>query len=167
MITPTVTAANLDRCIYCRHPILTAFVYIPAVRGTNLVAPAHARCAELAHSDLPADELEAEKTKHLAAPGRPRSSVLAGHAANRPGRPMTPRGGPAGPPSQREGIKLTLSLVTEPPHLAESLALALEYDRNATMNLTAVMSEVVARYITMIEETPCKVLITDLEANLP
>ena len=67
MITPTVTAANLDRCLYCRHLILTAFVYIPAVRGTNLVAPAHARCAELAHSDLPADELAAEKAKHLAA----------------------------------------------------------------------------------------------------
>ena len=67
MITPIVTAANLDRCIYCRRPILTAFVYIPAVRGTNLVAPAHARCAELAHSDVPADELEAEKTKHLTA----------------------------------------------------------------------------------------------------
>ena len=101
---------------------------------------------------------------------------------------MTPRGGPAGPPSQREGIKLTLSLITEPPHLAESLALALvprthqvsgvlDYDQNVTMNLTGVMSEVISRYIprpldvaggyiSMVEETPCKVLITDLGASL-
>ena len=35
------------------------------------------------------------------------------------------------------------------------------------MNLTAVISEVIARYITMIEETPCKVLITDMKASLP
>ena len=48
MITPTVTAANLDRCPFCRHLILTAFVYIKAVRKTNYVTAAHARCAELA-----------------------------------------------------------------------------------------------------------------------
>jgi hypothetical protein len=66
MITPTVTAANLDRCPFCRHPILTAFVYIQAVRKTNYVTPAHARCAELAAADLPAAELEAAKTEHLA-----------------------------------------------------------------------------------------------------
>jgi hypothetical protein len=80
MITPTVTAKNrLDRCPYCHHPILTAFVYIPAVRGTDLVVTAHARCVELASkrvgrgrhdrtddADLPAAELEAAKAEHLA-----------------------------------------------------------------------------------------------------
>ena len=69
MITPTVTAANLDRCLYCHHLILTAFIYIPAVRGTDLVAPAHAHCVELASkrrdADLPAEELAAAKAKHI------------------------------------------------------------------------------------------------------
>jgi hypothetical protein len=66
MITPTVTAADLDRCPFCRHLILTAFVYIKAVRKTNYVTAAHARCAELATADLPAAELEAAKAKHIA-----------------------------------------------------------------------------------------------------
>jgi hypothetical protein len=66
MITPTITANDLDRCVYCHRLILTAYVYIPAVRGTDLVVTAHARCAELATSDLPADELAAAKTEHLA-----------------------------------------------------------------------------------------------------
>ena len=66
MITPTVTAANLDRCLYCHRLILTAYVYIPAVKGTNLVVPAHARCVELATADMPADEVEAAKAEHLA-----------------------------------------------------------------------------------------------------
>ena len=69
MITPTVTAANLDRCLYCHHLILTAFVYIPAVRGTDFVAPAHAHCVELASkrsdADMPTAELEAAKAKHI------------------------------------------------------------------------------------------------------
>jgi hypothetical protein len=66
MITPTVTAADLDRCPFCRHLILTAFVYIKAVRKTNYVTAAHARCAELATADMPAAELEAAKAEHLA-----------------------------------------------------------------------------------------------------
>ena len=72
-------------------------------------------------------------------------------------------------PTRRDGITLTLTLVTEPPHLAESLALALKPtdDQTITMNLTAVVSEVIARYISMIEETPCKAHITDIKANLP
>ena len=69
MITPTVTAANLDRCPFCRHLILTAFVYIKAVRKTNYVTAAHARCAELASkrsdADMPAEELAAAKAKHI------------------------------------------------------------------------------------------------------
>jgi hypothetical protein len=65
MITPTVTATDLDRCLYCHRLILTAFVYIPAVRGTDLVVPAHARCAELATSNLPDDQLEAARAEHL------------------------------------------------------------------------------------------------------
>ena len=65
MITPTVTAANLDRCPFCRHLILTAFVYIQAVRKTNYVTAAHARCAELATADMPAEELAAAKAKHI------------------------------------------------------------------------------------------------------
>jgi hypothetical protein len=79
MITPTITAANLDRCLYCHRPILTAYVYLPAVRGTNLVVTAHARCAELAServgrgvhdrtddADMPADQLATAKAEHLA-----------------------------------------------------------------------------------------------------
>jgi hypothetical protein len=66
MITPTVTAANLDRCPFCRRRILTAFVYIAAVRGTDLVVTAHARCVELATSDLPADQLATAKAEHVA-----------------------------------------------------------------------------------------------------
>jgi len=77
-MTPTSTANHaqpncglapdrgLDRCIYCRHPILTAFVYLLAVRKTNYVLTAHARCAELAASNLPADQLAAAKAEHLA-----------------------------------------------------------------------------------------------------
>jgi hypothetical protein len=71
---------------------------------------------------------------------------------------------PTTPPARRNCVTLTLTLTTEPQYLAESLAL--NYDQNVTMNLTAVMSEVIARYISMIEETPCKVLITDVEASL-
>ena len=69
-------------------------------------------------------------------------------------------------PARRDAVTLTITVVTEPHYLAESLALGLDYDQTVTMNLTAVMSEVIARYITMIEETPCKVLITDMKANL-
>jgi hypothetical protein len=71
------------------------------------------------------------------------------------------------PPDEHDGITLTMKLVTEPPHLAESLALALDYDQTIIVNLTAIMSEVIARYITMIEETPCKALITDLKPEEP
>jgi hypothetical protein len=71
------------------------------------------------------------------------------------------------PPAQPNGVTLTLTLVTEPQYLAESLALTLDYDRTVAMNLTAVLSSIIARYITMIEETPCKVLITDVKASLP
>ena len=127
MITPTVTAANLDRCPFCRHLILTAFVYIQAVRKTNYVTPAHARCAELATADMPAAELEAAKAEHIAGLSRCRSSVpgCAGHHERpRPGARMTPSN--RSTPTRRDGITLTMTLVTEPQYLAESLALALE-----------------------------------------
>jgi hypothetical protein len=75
------------------------------------------------------------------------------------------------PPTRRDGVTLTLTLATKPQYLAQALALALDPnspagDQTITMNLTAVMSEVIARFITMIEETPCQVLITDVEASL-
>ena len=66
MITPTVTATNLDRCPFCHRLILSAYVQISAVRGTNLVVSAHAYCAELATSGLPAEELATAKATHLA-----------------------------------------------------------------------------------------------------
>jgi hypothetical protein len=66
MITPTVTATDLDRCLYCRKPILTAFIYLPAVKGTDLVAPAHARCHEIATEPMTPEERENAKAEHLA-----------------------------------------------------------------------------------------------------
>jgi hypothetical protein len=60
-----------------------------------------------------------------------------------------------------------MTIVTDPPYLTESLALALEYDPDVTMKLAALPSEGITRYISMLEETPCGVLITDLKVDLP
>ena len=66
MITPTVTATDLDRCLYCRRMILTAYIYLPAVKGTDLVAPAHARCHEIATADMTPEERANARAEHIA-----------------------------------------------------------------------------------------------------
>ena len=66
MITSTINPKTLDRCCYCRRPILTAFVTIPAVRGTDLIVTAHARCAEIKAADLTDTERDAAQTANLA-----------------------------------------------------------------------------------------------------
>jgi hypothetical protein len=67
-----------------------------------------------------------------------------------------------------KGIRLTLSVITEPAGYADALAMALEADPAVAMNLSALLAEGIARSIQFLEDAPCKVLIADLapEINL-
>jgi hypothetical protein len=52
-----MNASNFGHCLYCKRPLLTSFVYLPAVRGTSYQLPAHVGCVELAFSGLTGSDL--------------------------------------------------------------------------------------------------------------